>query len=105
MARTNYYVSEVISLLFLVQRTLSHPSLSGSLLFLWPGIEVGNGLPDLEKPSLLTDALKEAGFEIVDSVDLAKKADPETPWYLSLSGSFSLTGTSLLSLCCALLDF
>lgn len=56
------------------------------------GIEVGNGLPDLEKPSLLTDALKEAGFEIVDSVDLAKKADPETPWYLSLSGSFSLTG-------------
>lgn len=56
------------------------------------GIEVGNGLPDLEKPAQLISALKEAGFEIIESVDLAHKADPTTPWYLSLSGSFSLSG-------------
>jgi len=56
------------------------------------GIEIGNGLPELEKPSQISDALKQAGFEIIDSVDVAKNADAETPWYLSLSGSFSLTG-------------
>lgn len=68
------------------------------LLFLFPreGIEIGNGLPELEKPSQIADALKQAGFEIIDNVDVAKNADAETPWYLSLSGSFSLTGTSSL---------
>ena len=70
------------------------------LLFLFPreGIEIGNGLPELEKPSQIADALKQAGFEIIDNVDVAKNADAETPWYLSLSGSFSLTGTRSLSL-------
>lgn len=56
------------------------------------GIEVGNGLPNLEKPAVLIKALKDAGFEIVDAEDFAAKGDPETPWYLSLSGSFSLSG-------------
>jgi len=56
------------------------------------GIEVGNGLPDLEKPSDLMAALKEAGFEVLDAEDLAKKSDTDTPWYLPLSGSFSLMG-------------
>lgn len=57
------------------------------------GIEVGNGLPDLEKPSVLKAALRKAGFEIIEDQDFAQKGDSETPWFLSLSGSFSLTGT------------
>lgn len=78
--------------------TLAPPPLL-LLLFLCPreGIEIGNGLPELEKPSQIADALKQAGFEIIDNVDVAKNADAETPWYLSLSGSFSLTGTRPLS--------
>lgn len=80
--------------------TLAPPLLLLLLLFLCPraGIEIGNGLPELEKPSQIADALKQAGFEIIDNVDVAKNADAETPWYLSLSGSFSLTGTRSLSL-------
>lgn len=30
------------------------------------GIEVGNGLPDLEKPSHIVDSLKKAGFEVLE---------------------------------------
>lgn len=53
---------------------------------------MGNGLPNLEKPEHLKEALKEAGFEIVEFNDLATRSDTQTPWYLPLSGSFSLTG-------------
>ncbi len=31
------------------------------------GIEVGNGLPELPKPQVVIDALKEAGFEIIET--------------------------------------
>jgi sterol 24-C-methyltransferase len=54
------------------------------------GIEVGNGLPDLEKPSVILAAMKEAGFEVIESHDLATTSD--LPWYLALSPSISIYG-------------
>lgn len=56
------------------------------------GIEVGNGLPELQTADELREALLESGFEIVDFKDVACKADEATPWYLPLAGSFSLSG-------------
>eukprot|EP01133_Synstelium_polycarpum_P018877 gene18877-22579_t len=53
-------------------------------------IELGNGLPDLEQPAAIVAALKEAGFEVITSHDLAE--DSDLPWYLPLSGSFSISG-------------
>lgn len=54
------------------------------------GIEIGNGLPDLEKPGVIVDALKKAGFEIIEAYDLAPTSD--LPWYLALSPSISIYG-------------
>jgi len=54
------------------------------------GIEVGNGLPDLEKPGVIVDALKQAGFEVIEAFDLAPTSD--LPWYLALSPTFSIFG-------------
>lgn len=54
------------------------------------GIERGNGLPDLEPISVILDALKQAGFEIVEHQDLAPKS--ELPWYLPLVGRLTPTG-------------
>lgn len=57
------------------------------------GIEVGNGLPDLEKPSVLRQAFLDAGFEIVRDVDLAPHNEEfDVPWYEPLAGSFSISG-------------
>lgn len=56
-------------------------------------IEVGNGLPDLSHTSVIDRSLKEAGFELLDAQDLATTGDPETPWYMSLTGKdLSLSG-------------
>ena len=49
-------------------------------------IEIGNGLPDLSHTSVVDAALEEAGFELVETEDVAETADEETPWYLPLSG-------------------
>jgi len=54
------------------------------------GIEKGNGLPDLETPDVIIAALKEAGFELIEEMDLADTA--EIPWYNSLAPNFSITG-------------
>jgi len=54
------------------------------------GIEVGNGLPELELPSHITKCLKEAGFELLEAHDLAPQS--ALPWYLPLSPSFSIYG-------------
>jgi sterol 24-C-methyltransferase len=54
------------------------------------GIEVGNGLPDLETPDVIVDALKKAGFEVLEAFDLAPRSD--IPWYSALSPNFSITG-------------
>jgi len=54
------------------------------------GIEIGNGLPDLETPAVIVAALKEAGFEVLEAFDLAPKS--EIPWYSALAPNFSVTG-------------
>ena len=49
-------------------------------------IEIGNGLPDLTHTSVVDDALRAAGFEILQTEDMASHGSPETPWYLPLTG-------------------
>jgi len=56
------------------------------------GIEKGNGLPNLEKKEDILRQFKQAGFEIVEEEDLTHRADKDTPWYKSLTPSWSLTG-------------
>jgi sterol 24-C-methyltransferase len=55
------------------------------------GIEEGDALPDIWYEKDVVDALKQAGFEVLDARDLAPTADPETPWQLALSQTFSLS--------------
>ncbi len=50
------------------------------------GIETGNALPALTPTSVVDDALRAAGFEIEETLDRAPSSDPETPWYLPLTG-------------------
>ncbi|KYQ99971.1 putative delta-24-sterol methyltransferase [Tieghemostelium lacteum] len=53
-------------------------------------IELGNGLPDLVQPAEIVQCLKDAGFEVITAFDLAETSD--LPWYLPLSGTFSISG-------------
>jgi len=55
------------------------------------GIEVGNSLPTLTTPDDVLNALKTAGFEIVDSFDANRNMHNglEIPWYQSLKGSWN----------------
>ncbi len=50
------------------------------------GIETGNGLPDIVGMAEICDALEMAGFDLLESYDLAPESDPETPWYRALQG-------------------
>lgn len=50
-------------------------------------LELGGGLPDIAFPHEIDEALKEVGFELVDSRDLAADASSDIPWYQPLSGS------------------
>jgi len=54
------------------------------------GIELGNGLPDLIKPSQVLDAMKQAGFEIIEARDAVANFNPsfEIPWFDSLDGRY-----------------
>ncbi|MAQ14715.1 MAG: hypothetical protein CMN30_07950 [Sandaracinus sp.] len=55
-------------------------------------IEEGDGLPDLAHTSEIDHAFEAAGFEVLETKDLAGEGDPETPWYQSLTGGdFSLS--------------
>lgn len=56
------------------------------------GIEEGDALPDIWYEKDVVDALQTAGFEVIDSRDLAATADEATPWYLPLSGQLTLSG-------------
>jgi len=56
------------------------------------GIEKGNSLPELAVWHEVNDAIREVGFELVDSKDLSPTSDKKTPWFLPLSGSLSITG-------------
>jgi sterol 24-C-methyltransferase len=49
-------------------------------------IEEGDALPDIASTVEVDGALRSAGFELVEGRDLARDCDPETPWYLALSG-------------------
>jgi len=50
------------------------------------GIMLGNGLPDISLTDEVCTALKDAGFDLLESRDVALDADPETPWYRALQG-------------------
>lgn len=54
------------------------------------GIERGNGLPDLEPISKIIDALKEAGFEVIEHFDRAPASD--IPWYYPLTARITPKG-------------
>lgn len=56
------------------------------------GIEEGDALPDIWHTHDVLRALEAAGFEVLESEDLVGRSDPETPWYLPLSGRWSLSG-------------
>ena len=49
-------------------------------------IIVGDGLPDIAFTSEVGDAARKAGFELLETRDLAPESDPETPWYRALQG-------------------
>jgi sterol 24-C-methyltransferase len=51
-----------------------------------------NALPDLGSTGDVLSACKLAGFEVLENRDLAETCDTETPWYLPLSGRFSISG-------------
>ncbi len=46
----------------------------------------GDALPDIATEEEVVDALKEAGFEGVETRDRAFDAEPEAPWWLALDG-------------------
>ncbi len=49
-------------------------------------IMVGDALPEIASTSEICDALRAAGFELLEAGDRALEADPETPWYRALQG-------------------
>jgi sterol 24-C-methyltransferase len=57
------------------------------------GIEEGDALPDIWYTHEVIEALKKAGFEIVNQRDCALDSDPETPWHLALGRDYqSISG-------------
>ncbi|MEO5721781.1 MAG: methyltransferase domain-containing protein [Chthoniobacterales bacterium] len=56
------------------------------------GIEAGAALPDIAREDEVVNALRDAGFEIMEARDYAASADRGRPWWLSLSGSFLHNG-------------
>ena len=50
-------------------------------------MELGGSLPYIDRPRDVDDALREAGFELVETRDLAAEAPPGIPWYQPLAGS------------------
>jgi sterol 24-C-methyltransferase len=55
-------------------------------------IEIGDGIPNLTYAWELKNALRKAGFKLIECRDMALECDPETPWYLPLKGEgFSFT--------------
>ena len=49
-------------------------------------IETGNALPDIAGTLEVGEALRAAGFDLLEGRDLAPDSDPETPWYRALQG-------------------
>ena len=44
-------------------------------------------MPDIAFSHQIDDALRQVGFELLESGDLAEKAGPGIPWYQPLAGS------------------
>ena len=56
-------------------------------------LEVGGALPDIAFPRQVDDALGQAGFEVLETRDLAETPGAGIPWYQPLAGSrFSFAG-------------
>ena len=49
-------------------------------------IMVGDALPEIASTSEICDALRRAGFELLDAHDRASESDSQTPWYRALQG-------------------
>lgn len=56
------------------------------------GIEVGDGIPKMYKREVAEQALKNVGFEVEYTLDLADK-DDEIPWYYPLTGEWKYVQT------------
>jgi len=56
------------------------------------GIEEGDALPELATFDAVLDALGRAGFDVLESRDLAPEADAGTPWYQPLAARVALRG-------------
>ena len=56
------------------------------------GVETGDALPELVHYREIGRSLQGAGFEVIETADLAGTSDPETPWYEPLSAQLSLSG-------------
>jgi sterol 24-C-methyltransferase len=57
-------------------------------------IEKGDSLPDLTSEEHIVECFKKAGFEVLDSFDVAleyKQKVGVIPWYSTLEGSFQLS--------------
>ncbi len=55
------------------------------------GIMTGSGLPDIASTTEVCDAMRTAGFDLLEARDLAPESDPRVPWYRALQGrDFSL---------------
>ena len=52
-------------------------------------LEVGGALPDIANPHQINDALRQVGFESLESSGLAANPGPGIPWYHPLVGSRS----------------
>ena len=59
------------------------------------GIMVGNALSEIASTSEVCDALRAAGFDLLEAGDRASESDPETPWYRALQGR-DFTPSSIL---------
>jgi len=53
------------------------------------GIEEGDGLPDISTCDQVEDALREAGFEVLECRDLATNEPNTMPWYYHLTPSYT----------------
>jgi sterol 24-C-methyltransferase len=56
------------------------------------GIETGDGLPDLRVTDEVGSALAGAGLTVIECRDLALDEGCDVPWYLPMTGQWSLAG-------------
>lgn len=58
------------------------------------GIEIGDGISNMEKVDVALNAMKAAGFELEHHEDLAdRESEDYSPWYWPISGQLKYIGT------------